>query len=132
MKSTISGVLVASTLALSAGAAGTLQVSGAPLPRTKAKSGVDVAFVPTDSGKALLDLIDGKTSVAAVRTSLADAVADAREEAWATHRMIKVPPTIRLHVIAGTDASATGLVTLGEPSREVAQLLAALRNGEVR
>ena len=60
--------------------------------RIQAESGVDLKVVPVGTGQAMLDLIDGKTDAAMVSVPLAEAVAAAREAAWAEGRMLKLPP----------------------------------------
>ena len=53
---------------------------------------MDLKVVPVGTGQAMLDLIDGKTDAAMVSVPLAEAVAAAREAAWAEGRMLKLPP----------------------------------------
>lgn len=60
--------------------------------RIRAETGVDLKVVPVGTGQAMLDLIDGKTDAAVVTLPLTEAVAAAREAAWAEGRMLKLPP----------------------------------------
>jgi len=60
--------------------------------RIRAETGVDLKVLPVGTGQAMLDLIDGKTDAALVSVPLAEAVAAAREAAWAEGRMLKLPP----------------------------------------
>lgn len=60
--------------------------------RIRAETGVDLEILPVGTGQAMLDLIDGKTDAAVVTVPLVEAVAAAREAAWAEGRMLKLPP----------------------------------------
>jgi hypothetical protein len=81
-------------------------------------------FTSADEGRAMLDVLEGKAAAAAVTTNLYDAVMAARETAWADNqRMLVVPATLRIHAMAPGKPGA--LVTVGEPSPEVAALLRA-------
>lgn len=80
-------------------------------------------FTSADEGRAMLDVLEGKAAAASVTTNLYDAVMAARETAWADkQRMLVVPATLRIQPMAGKPGA---LVTVGDPSPEVAALLRA-------
>jgi len=91
---------LASPLACATAAAESLEIQGAAsarmalephAARIRAETGVDIKVVPVGTGQAMLDLIDGKSDAAIVTVSLVDAVAAAREAAWAEGRLLKLP-----------------------------------------
>jgi hypothetical protein len=57
----------------------------------------------------MLDLLDGKTDAIVVTLPLAEAVAAAREAAWAEGRLLRVP-ALAFHPIEGV--AGAGFVTL--------------------
>ena len=62
------------------------------IDRIRAKAGIDLAVTPVGTGQAVLDVVDGRAELALVAVPLAEAVAAAREAAWAEGRMLALPP----------------------------------------
>ena len=131
---------VALAFALPAAADEKLEVSGSPLTRNlverhheaiQASSGVEIDVSAVGCGKAMLDLIDGKVSVAAVSMSLPLAVAAAREQAYAEGRILPLPVTLKYHDV-GAVANELAFVTVGAPPPELQKVLMYLRSHEGR
>ena len=61
------------------------------LAKIRDKAGVDLDVATVGTGQAVLDVIDGRAEIALVAMPLAEAVAAARETAWAEGRMLAVP-----------------------------------------
>ena len=99
------------------------------LAQVEKRSDVAVSLSAVGSAQAMLDVVDGKARAAAVAMPLAQAVAAAREAAWAEGRMIKVPDTIQFHEVGRTarDDIPVGFVTVGAPSLELERVLVQLR-----
>ncbi len=95
----------------------------------EAKGGVAVAASSLGSGQLVLDVLDGKAAAAAIAMPLTQAVAAAREAAWAEGRMLRVPDSIQFHPVAGltVDGVAVGFVTIGTSPAGLQQVLAQLR-----
>ena len=127
------------TAALPAAAArDRVQVVGSPaavfllaphLAQVESRSDVAVNADAVGSGQAMLDVIDGKAAAAAVAMPLTQAVAAAREAAWAEGRMIAVPETIQFHEVGrlAKGDQPVGFVTVGAPSLELERVLIQLR-----
>ncbi len=70
-------------------------------------------FTSADQDHAMLELLDGKASAAAVSENLYDAVMGARDVSWSErHKMLVVPATLQRHALGN---SGKALVTIGEP-----------------
>ncbi len=91
----------------------------------------DVAIVasPSGTGQLVLDVLDGKTAVAAIAMPLAHAVAAARAAAWEDGRMLNIPESLQFHPVAAlsVDGAPVGFVTLGAPPAGLQKVLAELR-----
>ena len=61
------------------------------LESIRAKAGIALDVTATSTGQAVLDVIDGGTELALVAMPLTEAVAAAREAAWAEGRMLVLP-----------------------------------------
>jgi hypothetical protein len=136
MKTTCAALAIAALFALPASAR---ELQGSPaavfmiaphLAQIEATSDVKVTAATVGSGQLVLDVIDGKAPAAAVAMSLADAMAAAREAAWAEGRMLVVPETLQFHEVARfeRDARPVGFVTLGAPSPELERAMGYLRS----
>src|SRR3954462_5598629 len=97
MKIAVAAAALAAAFAASAFAADRLEVQGATSAMymlrphadgIRAASGAELVVDPVGAGHAMLDLIDGRTQVALVTSSLADAVASARVIAWTEERRL--------------------------------------------
>ena len=130
-------------LGLPALCAESLPVSGSPalryllaphVERIRSTSDVAIEVEPVGTSQAMLDLIDGKSAVAGVTMSLPEALAAAREAAWAEGRMLRVPATLTFHQVGaiGQGARPVGFVTVGEPSYELQRVLGYLRSASGR
>lgn len=99
------------------------------LAQVEKRSDVEVNLSAVGSAQAMLDVVDGKAKAAAVAMPLSQAVAAAREAAWAEGRMIKVPDTIQFHEVGriARDDLPVGFVTVGPPSLELERVLVQLR-----
>jgi hypothetical protein len=130
-------------LASQAAFAETLEVPGSTAARVliaphvdgiHAASGVDLVVVPRGTGQAMLDLIDGKSSVAVVTVPLTEAVAAARETAWGEGRMLRVGYSLEWHPVAWVDEGTRPLafVTNTRPTASVGRVLDYLRSEPAR
>ena len=128
MKIAIAAAALAAAFASCAFAADRLEVQGATSAMymlkphadgIRAVSGAELVVEPVGTGHAMLDVIEGRTQVALVTTSLADAVASARVIAWTEQRrMLVVPMTLVYREIPNLDPNGRPLafVTTGQPS----------------
>ena len=93
------------------------------------RAGLSLTASTSGTGQLVLDVIDGKESVAAIAMPLAQAVAAAREAAWAEGRTLKVPETLQFREVSSLRKGETsvGFVTVGAPSAALEQLLSDLR-----
>lgn len=134
---------VALAFALPAAAGEILEVSGTPLTQNliarhletiEASSGVELEMSAVGCGKAMLDLIEGKSSVAAVSVPLPQAIAAARNQAKAEGRSLVVPASLKFHEVARAAAGdrALAFVTVGAPGPELQKVLMFLRSHEGR
>jgi hypothetical protein len=135
--------VLAAALALPALSADTLPVAGSPalryllaphVDRIRSTSDVAIDVNPVGTSQAMLDLIDGKSAVAGVVMSLPEALAAAREAAWAEGRMLRVPGTLMYHQVGAVQQGSqpVGFVTVGEPSYELQRVLGYLRSANGR
>ena len=78
------------------------------------------------TAQAMLDVLDGRASVAAVAMTLPEAVAAAREAAWSEGRMLMVPAGITFHQVGTVERGAkpVGFVTVSAPSPQLLKVLA--------
>ena len=77
--------------------------------RLKAAGRTVLDVQPVGTGPAMMHLIDGKADVVVIAMPLAEAVAAAREAAWAEGRLLRVP-ALAFHPIEGVEGA--GLVTV--------------------
>jgi hypothetical protein len=120
-------------------AAETLPVAGSPalryllaphVERISASSKVELEVEPVGTAQAMLDVLDGKASVAGVVMTLPEAVAAAREAAWSEGRMLMVPAGLTYHQVGTLERGARpiGFVTVSAPSPQLLKVLAYLRS----
>jgi phosphate transport system substrate-binding protein len=64
------------------------------------KSGISVKMMGVGTGKGLLALIEGKTTVSAASSTLESAINSARKEAAASGKTLTIPENLQFHVIA--------------------------------
>jgi len=82
-------------------------------------------FTSADQDHAMLELLDGKASAAAISENLYDAVMGARDVSWSErHKMLVVPSTLQRHALGN---SGKALVTIGEPVPAVKAVIAKSR-----
>jgi hypothetical protein len=127
--------LAALTFAGSALAAEPLEVPGATsayymlkshTDRIRAASDVELTVAPVGTGRAVLDVVDGRAKVAVVTVPFMDAVASARVLAWSEeHRLLVVPRQIAYYPVPTVDPNGRPLafVTMGAPSPELARVM---------
>ena len=131
-------LLAAALLASTAAVADTLEVRGssaarllvAPhLERIRAASDVRLVVDARGTGAAVLDVIDGQAPAALVAGPLTEAVAAAREAAWAEGRILMVGERLAFHPIASVDNGARelGFVTAASPSPDLARVIEYFR-----
>jgi DNA-binding transcriptional LysR family regulator len=114
---------------LEVSAAGSASRTLAPhLQKIRDASNVELAVNTVGTGQAILDVIDGKSTVAIVSTtSLWDAVGAARVAAWSEgHRVVAVSPTLTMYPIAVGGAQPLAFVTNAAPSPQLAKVIAYL------
>lgn len=132
-------LFAAALLACAAAAAESLEVRGSTAARLlvaphvealRAASDVDLVIAPRGTGQAVLDVIDGQASVALVAGPLTEAVAAAREAAWADGRILMVGERLAFHPIASVDNGARelGFVTAAAPSPQLERVLGYFRS----
>ena len=99
-----------------------------------AASGVDLVVSSEGTGQAVLDILDGKASAAVVTVPLVEAVAAAREAAWAQGRMIRAGDALRFHAIAWMEEGSRplGFITAAPPSAELEGVMRYLRSEPAR
>lgn len=128
------GLVVLATLATPAAAAdqgavyasaNALQMLAPYVGLIEAKGGVAVTASSLGTGQLVLDVLDGKAVAAAIAMPLPQAVAAAREAAWAEGRMLTIPDSIRFHPVSGlaADGAAVGFVTIGTPPAGLREVL---------
>ena len=132
------GLIILATLAVPAtaddartvyGSASAVRMLAPYLNLIQSKGDVEIVASPSGTGQLVLDVLDGKTSVAAIAMPLPHAVAAARVAAWEEHRMLIIPESLEFHPVAalsGTGAPV-GFVTLGAPPASLQKVLAELR-----
>jgi len=100
----------------------------------EAMSGVDLQMSAVGSGRGLLDLSEGRVSVATVALPLSAALESARREAAEQGRTFVPPDNLQFHEIlpARGRAQAIGFVTAGSPPEELQKVLMYLRSREGR
>jgi len=135
MKIAVAAAVLAAAFAASVHAADTLQVQGATSAMymlkphaegIRAASGAELTVDPVGAGHAMLDLIDGRTQVAVITSSLADAVAAARVIAWTEERrLLLVNTTLVYREVPNLDPNGRPLafVTTGEPSPQLLHVI---------
>jgi hypothetical protein len=138
MKIALAAAALATAFSASAFAADRLEVQGATSAMymlkphadgIRAASGADLVVDPVGAGHAMLDLIDGRTQVALVTSSLADAVAAARVTAWnEDKRLLAVNPTLVYREVPNLDPNGRPLafVTRGEPGPQLTRVIGYL------
>lgn len=138
MKIALAAAVLAAAFAASVHAADTLEVKGTTSAMymlkphadgLRATSGSELVVDPVGVGHAMLDLIDGRTQVALVTSSLADAVASARVVAWTEERrLLLVNTTLVYREIPNLDPNGRPLafVTRGEPGPQLARVIGYL------
>ncbi len=96
----------------------------------QAKSDIAIRASKRDIGQLVLEVIDGKATAAAIAIPLPQALAAAREAAWAEGRMLTFPVSLRFHEVAAVsrDGVPAGLVTLGAAPESLDRVLAELRD----
>ena len=77
--------------------------------RLKASGQTVLDVLPVGTGPAMMHLIDGKADVVVITMPLVEAVAAAREAAWAEGRLLRVP-ALDFHPIEGVEGA--GYVTV--------------------
>ena len=132
------GLILLATLATPAGADDARTVYGsasavrmlAPyLNLIQSRGEVAIVASHVGTGQLVLDVIDGKATVAAIAMPLAHAVAAARLAAWEEGRILNLPESLQFHPVAalsGTDATV-GFVTLGAAPASLQKVLVDLR-----
>lgn len=144
MKTSRNAILaLALAAAMPAAWAEPLQVSGSPVAQCfverhadaiEASSGVEVSVSSVGSAKGLLDLVEGKVSVAAIAMPLTEAIESARRQAVLEGKGFTVPVGLHFHEVmpARGEERAVGFVTVGAPSSELQRVLMYLRSHEGR
>jgi hypothetical protein len=86
------------------------------------------------SGSAVLDLVEGRKSVAVISVPYGQALAAARRQASAAGRRFQPPPDLQIHAIDDAKGAAPRLAvaTLGAPSDEALQIIDFLRTRGAR
>lgn len=135
MKIAVAAAVLASAFAASALAGDRLEVQGATSAMymlkphadgIRATSGAELVVDPVGTAHAMLDLIDGRTQVAVVTSSFADAVASARVLAWTEQkRLLIVNQGLVYREVPNLDPNGRPLafVTRGEPGAELARVI---------
>jgi hypothetical protein len=91
--------------------------------------GVDLVVAPVGTGRAMLDLIEGRTRMAVVTTPLSDAVEAARNVAWLERgRVLSSEKALTYTPLPTVDPSGRMLavVTVGAPPPQLARVILAL------
>ena len=90
------------------------------------------AQAPADleaSGRAVLDVVEGRLEMAPISVPYGQALAAAHRQALAAGKRFAPPPSLRFHAIG---ASGLSVVTLGTPNEDVKRAIAFLRDREAR
>ena len=131
-------VAATATLSTAALAADRLEVEGSTSAYYMVKAhvaavrdavGVDMVVAPVGTGRAMRDLLEGRTHVALVTVPLADAVEAARETAWREDgRLLVLDKSLAYTPLPALDASGRMLaaVTLGAPPARLTAVIASL------
>jgi hypothetical protein len=91
--------------------------------------GVDVVVAPVGTGRAMMDLLEGRVRVAFVTMPLADAVEAGKATAWSDHgRLLQVDKALTYTPMPALDASGRMLaaVTVGAPPARLAAVIGSL------
>jgi hypothetical protein len=132
------GLIILATLAVPAmaddartvyGSASAVRMLAPYLNLIESRGDVAIVASPSGTGQIVLDVLDGKTAVAAIAMPLPHAVAAARVAAWEEGRMLNIPESLQFYPVAalsGTGAPV-GFVTLGAPPASLQKVLAELR-----
>lgn len=88
-------------------------------------SGVDLVVAPVGTGRAVLDLIEGRAGVAVVTAPLSDAVEAARTTAYEEGRALPATGSLVYTPLPAVDATGRMLafVTRGAPSPELLRVV---------
>ena len=95
----------------------------------RAAIGVDVVVAPVGTGRAMMDLLEGRVRVAFVTMPLADAVEAGKATAWNEHgRVLRADKPLAYTPMPALDASGRMLaaVTVGGPPANLAAVIGSL------
>jgi hypothetical protein len=81
------------------------------------------------SGRAVLDVVEGRAEMAAISVPYGQALAAAHQQALGAGKRFAPPPSLRFHAIG---ASGLSVVTVGAPSEDAKRAIAFLRDREAR
>jgi hypothetical protein len=132
------GLIILATLAAPAtaddartvyGSASAVRMLAPYLNLIESRGEVAVVASSSGTGQLVLDVLDGKASVAAIAMPLPQAVAAARVAAWEEHRMLVIPESLEFHPVTALSGNGAqvGFVTLGAPPASLQKVLAELR-----
>lgn len=81
------------------------------------------------SGRAVLDVVEGRVEMGAISVPYGQALAAAHQQALRAGKRFAPPPSIRFHAIG---ASGLSVVTIGTPTDDAKRAIAFLRDREAR
>lgn len=84
------------------------------------------------SGRAVLDVVEGRSEMAPISVPYGQALAAAHRIAIASGKRFAPPPSIRFHQISKTGEGMLSVVTVGTPSDDAKSAIAFLRSREAR
>ncbi len=132
------GLAILATLAIPAmaddartvyGSASAVRMLAPYLNLIESKGDVAIAVSPSGTGQLVLDVIDGKATVAAIAMPLPQAVAAARVAAWEEGRMLLIPESLQFQPVSALSGigAPVGFVTLGATPARLQKVLDELR-----
>lgn len=130
----LAAACVAALAALPALAADRIEAEGATsayymlrphVAAVQADSGVDLVVAPVGTGRAMMDLVEGRSALAIVTLPLADAVESARAAALAEGRALPSTASLVYTPLPAVDATGRMLafVTRGAPSAQLVRVI---------
>ena len=84
------------------------------------------------SGRAVLDVVEGRSQMAPISVPYGQALAAAHRLAIASGKRFAPPPSIRFHEISKTGEGILSVVTVGTPSEDAKNAITFLRAREAR
>ena len=82
------------------------------------------------SGRAVLDVVEGRVAMAPISVPYGQALAAAHRQAAAAGKRFAPPPSIRFHEISKSGQGILSVVTVGTPSEDAKAAIAFLRSRE--